>query len=134
MEIKGRIWAMSNGEVTKVNIEGHGFFVREVKAPIKKQIVIAKKKPYHKYKKYKTTQPKGTVGYDKTYGIWVREADVQKVKNATQKFGFEPTMKNIAKETGLTEFRASGTVHYLVAQKILKKHKKENRKIIYKLV
>jgi len=129
MEIKGRIWAMSNGEVTKVDIEGHGIFVREVKAPIKKQTPT--RKPTNT--KYKTTQPKGTVGYDKTYGIWVREADVQKVKNATQKFGFEPTMKNIAKETGLTEFRASGTVHYLLAQKILKKHKKENRKIIYKL-
>jgi len=91
-----------------------------------------------KNKKRKHYRPKNVecVGFSKTYQIWIRTEWYLKVKRALNKYGFVPTVVNIANETGITEGRIRATLDYM-----RNKGKKEayratdsNGQFVYKLV
>lgn len=71
--------------------------------------------------KPKTTRrrrrPKGSLGKDETYGIWVMPDEHSNVKKAISKWGFIATTESIADVTGLKMGRIRGIIHWM-----LKKH------------
>jgi len=72
------------------------------------------KKPVKKYKK---RRPKNSVGFDKTYGIWIKEEHYRLVTKALHKYGFKSTTKSIVHETRIPQGRVTATLHYMISKR-----------------
>jgi len=130
IEVKGRIYEVKKGHVMSVEIDGIGVFTRMPSPKAEEPKVEPKKTPVKKHKH----KPKDAVAYIKNYGIWVKKDDIQKVKTAINKYGFNPTTQNIKIETGMTEFRVLATLKHLVKKGIIKKTRNGDRQTVYQAV
>lgn len=87
-----------------------------------------------KRKKYKKRKPSDAVGFDKTYGTWIKTDDYINTKRALHKFGFVATVKSIAEEIRQSEQRVRAVLHYMIKEKEIYKKKSKNRTVVYKLL
>jgi len=86
-------------------------------------------------KRHKKRKPANAVGYSKIYGTWIKPKELVEAKRAMQtvRFGYQPTAKNISKETGLTGQRVRAILDYLMtSNQVIKKS--DGLTFVYNLV
>jgi len=88
-------------------------------------------KPQRRYKRYRRRKPAGAIGKDKTYKVWIKEDDYNKVKRAMFTFGATPTTDFIARESGLTVDKVRAVVHYMIDEGKVKRTTNEDGSVFY---
>jgi len=73
-------------------------------------------KPNRK-RRYTRRKPKDSVGFDKTYGVWIKKDHYLSVKKILHRYMFKATTKTISEETKIPLSRVSATLHYLIDKK-----------------
>lgn len=92
-----------------------------------------------KYVRHKPLQkhykPRGGVAFVKEYGTWVKEDEINKVKQAINKvaYDYKPTADVIANETKIRLYRVLATLKYLRKSGLIVT-KNEGLKVIYQPV
>ena len=139
MKIEAEIITIRNGKIDEIKIMEQVYRCHiqsddatdenkpeETKAKKK----YGRQKPLHKHYK-----PANGTAFVKTYGTWIKEPEVNKVKLAINKvaYGYEPTADVIEKETGLRKYRVLAVLKYLRANGFVIT-KKDGMKRIYQPV
>lgn len=68
-------------------------------------------------KRRRRRKPKGAIGKDDTYNVWIMPDEYNNVKKAINKWGFTATTESIMDVTGLKDGRVRAVIHWM-----LKKH------------
>jgi len=91
---------------------------------------------FERKKKKDVTSDDNVVGLDKSYNRWITKDEIKKVKKAIMhvELNYEPTTKNICKQTGFTEHIVRSTIHWMIDNNLVKMEYNENLIPLYTLI
>lgn len=76
-------------------------------------------------------KPVDAIGFDKTYGVWIKKDNHQLVIRALHKYMFKATTDSIVESTRLKKARVLAILHYMLTHKEATKKYDENQTPVY---
>ena len=119
MKVEAEIWEMKDGKIVSVKLDDTILTAKEFINTPKK----------HTYKK----KPKKDAYFSKTYGIYITEDEIKRVRNAINKvsYGYKPTFSSVANVSGVKKSRLSAIIDYLKKRENLRTEVDYNSDYIY---
>jgi len=131
MKVEVEIVTVKDGNLKEIKIDDKIYQLQRVSnKPIQRL-------PEKVKRRYQMIEPKGAIGRDEVYNVWIIKSELNSVKESIQEITnlkYDTTINNISMKTTFTTQRVRAILHFMKTKGQVFQRKRKNRMVTYHLV